>query len=127
MLKMSQEGNMTLALRALRRDPNLRLREAARIYNVPRTTLRRRQNNVKPHHETTTKSRKLLDLEEEAIIQYIIDLDSRAFSPRLSGVEDMANRLLALRGGGRVGIKWSSNFIQQQPQLQTRLTRRINY
>ena len=39
----------------------------------------------------------------------------------------MANRLLANRDAGRVGIKWASNFVQRQPQLKTRLNRRIDY
>jgi hypothetical protein len=37
-------------------------------------------------------------LEEEAIVEYILDLDLRGFPPRLVNVEDMANLLLAERG-----------------------------
>jgi hypothetical protein len=46
--------------------------------------------------------RKLIDLEEEAIVRYILDLDSRAFPPRRSTIKDIANRLLTKRDGGRV-------------------------
>ncbi|KAL0943508.1 transposase [Colletotrichum truncatum] len=42
-------------------------------------------------------SRNLSDLEEKTIVKYILDLDARSFPPRLSGVEEMANRLLAER------------------------------
>ena len=31
------------------------------------------------------------DLEEATIVEHILDLDSKGFPPRLSGVEDMAN------------------------------------
>ena len=48
-------------------------------------------------------SRKLTVFEEEVIVSFIIDLDVRSFPPRYSYVEDMANRMLAQRGGGRVG------------------------
>jgi hypothetical protein len=46
--------------------------------------------------------RKLIDLEEEAIVRYILDLDSRVFPPRRSTIKDIANRLLTKRDGGRV-------------------------
>ncbi|KFY29266.1 hypothetical protein V491_00117, partial [Pseudogymnoascus sp. VKM F-3775] len=39
-------------------------------------------------------SRKLTDLEEQALIQYILNLATKGFPPRLSIVEDMANRHL---------------------------------
>jgi hypothetical protein len=53
----------------------------------------------------TTKvlnSQKLTILEEEVIIRYILDLDSRVFPPRRSTVEDIANRILADYNRGRV-------------------------
>ena len=50
-----------------------------------------------------SKSQKLTKLEESTIVQHILDLDSQSFPPRLSGVEDMANRLLAKRDASKVG------------------------
>ena len=35
--------------------------------------------------------------------RYILDLDARGFSPDLAGMEDMANLILASRGGKPVG------------------------
>jgi hypothetical protein len=37
---------------------------------------------------------KLIELEEETIIRYIFDRDSRGFSPRLANIEDIANYFL---------------------------------
>jgi hypothetical protein len=71
--------------------------------------------------------RKLSDLEEQTIVQYILNLDMRGFSPRLCGVEDMANRLLAEREMPPVGPRWASNFIRRQPELETRFFRRYDY
>ncbi|KAL0940553.1 transposase [Colletotrichum truncatum] len=65
-------------------------------------------------------SRNLLDLEEKTIVEYILDLDARSFPPRLSGVEEMANRLLAERDAPPVGKRWASNFVKRQLQLRTR-------
>jgi hypothetical protein len=61
------------------------------------------------------------------IAQYIFDLDMRGFPPRLCGVEDMANRLLAEREMPPVGPRWASNFIKRQLELKTRFYRRYDY
>jgi hypothetical protein len=42
-------------------------------------------------------------------------------------VEDMANRVLATRDGGRVGQRWAGNFVRRQPELQTRFQRKYDY
>ncbi|KAJ3454180.1 hypothetical protein MRS44_018074 [Fusarium solani] len=76
---------MLLALQALQNDRKLSLRRAASIYQVS-------------------------DLEEQIIIQFNLDLDSRGFPPRLRGVEEMANQLLADRNASPVGKNWASNF-----------------
>src|ERR1700722_2952353 len=80
-----------------------------------------------PRRDIQANSRKLTDLEESVIVQYILDLDSKGFPPRLCGVEDIANRLLAERNAGRVGTRWPSNFIKRQPQLTTRFNRKYDY
>jgi hypothetical protein len=42
--------------------------------------------------------KKLTNPEEEAIIEHVLDLDSRGFPPSLNDVRYMANKLLAERG-----------------------------
>ena len=123
----SLETRIILALQALKNDPSLSTRRAAIVYNVPRLTLRDRQSGRQSRRDTQPKSRKLTDSEESVIVQYILELDARAFPPRLSGVEDMANRLLMERNAGRVGTRWPSNFIKRQPQLVTRFNRKYDY
>jgi hypothetical protein len=123
----NNESNLFLALQALENNPKLSVREAAITYQVLRTTLRGRRRGIQSRHEISANSRKLTNSEEDAIIRYIIDLDSRSFPPRLSSVKDMANRLLELRSNQCVGVNWATNFIRRQPQLKTRLSRRIDY
>ncbi|KAL2887713.1 hypothetical protein HOO65_040050 [Ceratocystis lukuohia] len=68
--------------------------------------------------------------EENEVISsrsFIIDLDSRGFPPRLRGVEEMANKLLADRDASSVGKRWASNFVKRQPDLKTRFNRRYDY
>ena len=45
----------------------------------------------------------LTELEEEAIVDYIIDLSARLFSPRLRGIEEVANHLLHVYDAPLVG------------------------
>jgi hypothetical protein len=121
------ESQIILALQALKKDPKLSLRAAAKIYSVDHTKLSRRQRGIRPRRDTTANSRKMTDLEESVILEYILDLDSKGFPPRLSGVEDMANRLLADRDAPRVGTRWAANFVKRHPELTTRFNRRYDY
>src|SRR4030088_2372092 len=93
----NDEKQVILALQAVENDPSLSLRAAAKTYGVHHTKLSSRKRGRKERRDTIANSRKLTDLEESVLVQYILDLDSRAFPPRLRGVEDMANQLLAER------------------------------
>jgi hypothetical protein len=121
------EGRILLALQALQNDPELKLRRAAEIYKVGRMMLWRRQKGIQSRRDWIPESRKLSDLEEQIIVQFILDLDSRGFPPRLRGVEEMANRLLADRDAPPVGKRWASNFVKRQKELKTRFFRRYDY
>jgi DDE superfamily endonuclease len=103
------------------------VRHTAKTYDVVRTTLRRRRAGIPSRRDCTPKLKKLTDLEESVIIQHILDLDMRGFSPKLSAVKDMANKLLAVRGKGKVGILWPSNFVKRSPELRTRFNRKYDY
>jgi hypothetical protein len=127
MPKAWTESDLNLALQAHQNNPNLSVRKAAIIYNVPPKTLIRRQRGQQPKVETNSQKRKLSTLEENCVVKYTLDLDSRSFPTRIGGVRDMADRLLELRDGGRVGKNWASNFIRRRPELKTRLNRRIDY
>ncbi|PHH51621.1 hypothetical protein CFIMG_008617RA00001 [Ceratocystis fimbriata CBS 114723] len=105
----------------------MRTKQAAKTYEVGYYKLRRQHNGIQSRHDWIPKSRKLSDLEEETIVKFIIDLDSRGFPPRLRGVEEMANKLLADRDASPVGKRWASNFVKRQPDLKTRFNRRYDY
>ncbi|KAL2887330.1 hypothetical protein HOO65_050451 [Ceratocystis lukuohia] len=72
-------------------------------------------------------SHRLSDLEEQVIVKFILDWDSRGYLPQLHSVEEMANRLLTDREASRVGKRWASNFVKRQPDLKARFNRRYNY
>lgn len=121
------EARVVLALEAIKNNAKISIRAAAKLYNVPVSTLSYRHTGRPARSNLTPNSKKLTQSEEEAIVRYIIELDLRAFPPRLSGVEDMANYLLRERDAPPVGKLWAHRFVKRQPQLRTRYTRRYNY
>ena len=51
----------------------------------------------------------------------------RGFPPRLRGVEEMANRLLADRDMSPVGNRWARNFVKRHEELDMRFFRKYDY
>ncbi|OWT42501.1 DDE superfamily endonuclease domain-containing protein [Pochonia chlamydosporia 170] len=127
MESQDKESRMILASQAFQRGPNQSIRAIAKVYNVSRSSLSARLNGIAARRDTTPNLRKLTDLEESTIIQYILNLDARSFPPRLSGVQDMANQLLADRDAPPVGPRWASNFVKRHKELTTRFTRKYDY
>jgi DNA-binding Lrp family transcriptional regulator len=121
------EARTLLALQALQNNPRLSIRRVAKTYRVSDHRLRRRQQGIQSRRDTIPNSRRLSDLEEEIIVQFILDLDSRGFPPRLRIVEEMANRLLADRDALPVGKRWAHNFVRRQEKLKTRFFRKYDY
>jgi hypothetical protein len=75
------------------------LRRAAAAFNVTHQRLSDRLHGISSRAQTQPNCQKLTATEEQTIIQYILDLDSRGFAPRLCEVADIANKLLGVRGG----------------------------
>ena len=69
----------------------------------------------------------MTDLEESVLVREVLDLYSRGFPPRLSGVGDIADKLRTTRGATRVGPRWASTFVKRHPELRTRFTRKYDY
>lgn len=123
----SDEGRLQIAIPTIRNHKDLSVRGAAKVYRVPETTLRDGMNGRRARQDTRANSKKMTELEEEAIVKYVLDLDSRGFSPPLRDVEDIANLLLTERDASRVGKHWASNFVKRQPGLKTRVNRPYDY
>ena len=95
----NQEGRIELALSAYNDNQFRSLWRASQAFSVPHSTLTRRYNGIPFRPNTRPNSHKLTATEEQTIVRYILDLDSRGFTPRLCEVADMADKLLAVRGG----------------------------
>jgi hypothetical protein len=75
-----------------------------------------------PRSETCNSQHKLTPSEEETLVRYVLDLDARGFPPRIVGVKDMADLLLAMRHESPTGINWAQRFVRGYPKLRTRLS-----
>jgi hypothetical protein len=81
----------------------LSYQKTTRIYNIPKPIVRARLTSRPTCSNTQPNCLKLTELEEEIIIRYIFDRDSRRFSPRLTDIEDIANYFLEVHKAKYVG------------------------
>ncbi|CAN6602152.1 hypothetical protein TRVA0_002S00716 [Trichomonascus vanleenenianus] len=111
------EENNLIAINAIHSIPNLSIRGAGRTYTVPESTIRQRMHGRTYKGDSWNGRKNLTPLEEEAIVKHIIERDAQGFAPRRADVGDMANVLLAKRGGPCVGKNWTDRFIKRRPEL----------
>ena len=121
------EDRITLAIQAIKENASLSQQRAATIYSVPESTLRTRRAGTASQRDSRANSSRLYKYKENAIIQYIRKLDARGFAPTLSYLRQMADQLLAARGGGQVGENWATNFVRRKPGIKSQLTRQRDY
>ena len=120
---IEQEGRIELALQAYQNHEFQSLRRAAATFNVPYTTLLHRSKGIFFRRDTYPNCRKLTPTEEQTIVQHILDLDSRGFAPRLCEVGDMADKLMAAKGGQPVGKNWPARFVTRTSKLKMAFNR----
>ena len=68
----------------MRRDSQLGPGAAAKIYSVDHRKLGSRLHGMRPRRDILANLRKVTDLEESVLVQYILDLAAKGFPPRLS-------------------------------------------
>lgn len=118
-----EEGRIILALQAYHSGQFKNIHRAADAYNVSASKLYRRRAGIPSRRDIPPNKQKLTPTEETTIVRYILDLDARGFSPRICEVEDMANKLLEVRGQGKVGKCWASRFIKRSDELKMSFNR----
>src|SRR6266566_3972109 len=111
MASTSNECQLQLALQAFEKDLQFNVRKTVRLYNILHSTLSIRINGVFTCATIMANSQKLTALEEKVVIREVFDLDSRRFPLRIYDMEDIINRLLAIRDAIYVGLRWVSNFV----------------
>ena len=73
--KLQREGRLALSTQAIQARQIKSLRQAATLYNIPRTTLRRRLNGILPQASANAQKRKLSPTEEQSLVEWVLGLD----------------------------------------------------
>jgi hypothetical protein len=127
---IEQEGRILLAIQAFKNQEISSIRELARRFDIPRTTLRDRLSGHTQRSTTRANCSKLTEIEEESLEKWILSMDLRGGAPRPSMVREMANLLLEKRGTTpviSVGENWVTKFVKRRPTLSSRFLKRYNY
>jgi hypothetical protein len=123
-------GRLLLATDSLDNNILSSARRAAFLYDVPRTTLRRRVQRIPTIQAFNAQKRKLSLSEEESLVQWILALARRGFPAHIIDVRRMGDVLLAARGQNPppppLGKNWVSRWIKRQSQLQTKWNRKFH-
>ncbi|CEJ62228.1 hypothetical protein PMG11_10734 [Penicillium brasilianum] len=126
----NQEGKILLALSDLQEGRIQSIRAAAKLYDIPRSTLQDRADGRLSRVDKPPNGRKLTQLEEDSLVEWIFSMDKRGAAPRKATIREMANILLAARGSHpspTVGVKWPDNLISRRPNLRMRASIRYDY
>ena len=83
---MQREGRIALALDALKQGHFTSFRGAAQSYDVEWKTLSRRFCGQLPQCDTRPSNRKLTEIEESTLVEWILSMDKRGLSPRSNAV-----------------------------------------
>ena len=128
------KSRIEFAINALNKQTIGSIREAARVYDVPISTLYGRVRGRVHCLETRPNRSILTPVEEKSLVKWILDLDFRGAAPRQCMVREMADLLLAERVSGsaskpapKVGPNWVARFVRRQPELRSRFSRKYDY
>lgn len=102
--RRSDEAKVILAMSAIDSQQQLSNLAAAASYNVCPNTLHNRRLGKPARPNCVPNSKILTELEERAIIEHAIDVDSRGFQLNYDLLRGVADKLLTDRGCRRVGI-----------------------
>ena len=125
--RRSDEAKVILAMSAIDSQQQLSNLAAAASYNVCPNTLRNRRLRRPARQDCIPNSKILTELEERAIIEHAIDVDSRGFQLNYDLLRGVADKLLTDRGCRRVGVNWPANFVKRVPELKSRVNQRYDY
>ena len=68
-------------------------------------------NGSQSKEDWVPPKQQLTPAEEEALLQRVLDLDSRGYPLKLESLQVLASAITQDRGADLVGVKWSYNFI----------------
>ena len=114
-------------------DEGKGLREAARIYNVPVETLRRRVIGITSLDTKPGRDTGLTSEEETRLAQYIVDMCDMGFGLTRQDVMRVAYSIVEKAGrehpfsNGMAGRAWFDGFRSRNPNLTMRISQPLSY
>ena len=129
-MSLSKEPRIQMAIAAWNEKKFKSILKAAKVFEVPETTLRERLAGIKPRSETRANGYKLTEIEEKSLVKQLLDADKRGFAIRPEFLRGMAQILLRERlhdSTATLGVNWTSTFVKRHSELRTRYNRRITY
>jgi hypothetical protein len=90
----TQETRIIIIIEAFQTSKQkLNRRRVISIYKVPENIFRNRITSRTPCSNTRFAVQNLTETKKQVIVNHILDLDSRGFSPRQANIENIANYL----------------------------------
>jgi hypothetical protein len=87
------ESSILLAIQAIQLGQISSIRQAAKQYDVPNSTLRRRLNGTPSKNDCTSPTQRLSLSEEEVLIKKALELDSQGLPIRLQNLREFASAI----------------------------------
>ena len=81
-----QEGRILLAIQAFKNQEITSIREVARRFGIPRTTLQDRLRGHQQRANSCANLSKLTEIKEESLKKWILSIDLRRVAPRPSSI-----------------------------------------
>ena len=125
------EGRIQLAISSLKNKETTSICEAARLHDVPHSTLFDQLNSCPLCTILRANSHQLTEVKEDLLIQWVLGLAKWGLPPRPAFVEHMANHLLAIwdptSSTPCVGKDWVSCLVKHCTELQSWYSRHYNH
>ena len=130
--KLWSDISMSAAMNSILKE-NKGLREAARLYNVPIETLRRRVNGSVDLHCKPGPATVLTEEEEEKLAEYLIQMADMGFGITRERIMGMAFTIVTKSqcahpfNKGTAGRAWFEGFMRHHPNLTVRSPQPLSY
>ena len=105
----------------------LSISQAARLHVVSKTTLYNRIHGRRDQASYGVTKQRLAPEEEVSIENWVLDIQSWGFPPRISQLREMAEELLQAKGDYKeLGVNWTPGFLTRYPMLQSKYSRTLD-
>ena len=125
------EGQLALAIDAVKNKKVNSLRRASRLVDVSTTTLQERVAGTAPLQEAGILRRKMTPTEKSSLHDWVLSLERCGVPPRPRMLQEMANILLTERDliklPKKAGVNWVQLFLRRCLDIWVKFARRLVY